>query len=478
MSAGTVPELEPLPPSLARPVAEIQLADLCERFESLCANAVDALEIAAGLEAEGFSDQTVRVCFDFPDVFALAEDLHRRVPPSPAEPAPQPDPWRTSAWRHALRGLLFGLPSLCYPVAAPMLSDVDAVPLLVVSTVVSWALSQGLSFLGYSRLGNTDRDGARRLLRIGLLGSVILLVAVIGLGAALAGRIDPTAVFAAGQGAYLLAATVLFVDRGEWWLVAGLAPGVLASAVFLALGAPEGLRAGALAALGGTLVLTSGFAIGRTSWPAPGASVPLRWSELRAAWPYLAFGAIAAGLLAFPLLAMLLTPSTSGGASNAMLAALPLSLSMGAAEWLLYRYRSGTRRLLQRTRRVEDFAAGAWWQLGVTVARYLLCTAALMAATRELGAVVGLSPQWTSLLAYAAYLALGGTLFLALLLQAFSGPASVLPWCGGALAVEIGYVVFDRAASVLRVQLLVCGGLLVALVLRAGAVLDKPARHR
>jgi len=208
VSAGAVPELEPLQPSLARPVAEVQLADLCERYESLCANAVDPLEIAAGLEAEGFSDQTVRVGFGFPDVFALAEDLHRRVPPSPAEPPPQPDPWRTSVWRHALRGLLFGLPSLCYPVAAPLLSDVDAVPLLVVSTIVSWALSQGLSYLGYSRLGNTNRDGARRVLRLGMLSSVVLLVATVGLGAVLTGGIGPAAVFAAGQGVYLLAATL------------------------------------------------------------------------------------------------------------------------------------------------------------------------------------------------------------------------------------------------------------------------------
>ncbi|MFI9383572.1 hypothetical protein [Kutzneria sp. NPDC052558] len=478
MSAGTVPELEPLQPSLARPVAEVQLADLCERFESLCANAVDPLEIAAGLEAEGFSDQSVRVGFGFPDVFALAEDLHRRVPPSPAEPAPQPDPWRTSVWRHALRGLLFGLPSLCYPVAAPLLSTVDAVPLLVVSTIVSWALSQGLSYLGYARLGNVDRDGARRVLRLGLLGALVLLLAVVGLGAALAGRIGPATVFAAGQGGYLLAATVLFVDRGERWLVAGLAPGVLAGAVFLALGAPDGLRGGALAAVAGTPLLTLGFALGRTSWPAPKAATALRWTELRATWPYLAFGAIAAGLLAFPLIAMLLVPSTAGGASNAMLAALPLSLSMGAAEWLLHRYRSGTRRLLQRTRRVEDFAARSWWQLVSTVAWYLLCTGVLMAATRELGAAVGISPQWTGMLAYAACLVLGGTLFLALLLQAFSGPAAVLPWAGGALAAEVGYVMFDRTASVLRVQLLVCGGLLIALVLRAGVVLDKPARHR
>jgi len=54
------------------------------------------------------------------------------------------------------------------------------------------------------------------------------------------------------------------------------------------------------------------------------------------------------------------------------------------------------------------------------------------------------------------YLVLGGTLFLALLLQAFlrAGVGAVVT---GRRAGRRGrYVVFDRAASVLRVQLLVC----------------------
>lgn len=486
MNASTTPELEPLRPTLAHekrtlekrphqkrsrqkntlPVAELQLADLCARFESLCANAVDSLEIAAGLEAEGFSDQTVRVCFGFPDVFALADDLYRRVPRDPAEPPAQPNPWRTSVWRHVLRGTLFGLPSLCYPVAAPMLSGVDAVPLLVVSTVTSWSLSQGLSFLGYSRLGNGDADGGRRLLRVGLGGSAVLLLVVVGLTAVLVGRFGPAAGFAAAQGGYLLTATVLLVDKAEAWLLVALAPGVLASTGFLVLGEPAGWRTGALAALGGSLLLTVVFALVRTSRTAGGARP--RRAELRAAGPYLLFGAVTAGLLVFPLVA--------GGTSNAMMAVLPLSLSMGAAEWLLYRYRSATNRLLRRSRLVSDFTARSWWPLLGALAQYLLSTAVLMAVARELGATV--DPQWTGMLAYEAYLALGGALFLALLLQAFCGPAAVVAWCGGALATELVVVTIDRAVPPLRVQLLVCGGLLLALVIRAGIVLGQTVRHR
>jgi hypothetical protein len=479
VNASTTPELEPLRPALAPgrdgreqapSVAELQLADLCERFESLCANAVDPLEIAAGLEAEGFSDQTVRVCFGFPDVFALADDLYRRVPRDPAEPPAQPDPWRTSVWRHMLRGTLFGLPSLCYPVAAPMLSGVDAVPLLVVSIVTSWSLSQGLSFLGYSRLGNGDADGGRRVLGVGLGGSAVALLVVVGLTAMLVGRFGPAAGFAAAQGGYLLAATVLLVDKAELWLLVALAPGVLAGTGFLVLGEPAGLRTGALAALGGSLLLTVVIAVARTSRPAPAGGGRPRWAELRATGPYLLFGAVTAGMLAFPLVA--------GGTNNAMMAVLPLSLSMGAAEWLLYRYRSATNRLLRRSRLVPDFTARSWWPLLAALVQYLLATVVLMVVARELGATVGVNPQWTSMLAYEAYLALGGALFLALLLQAFCGPAAVVAWCGGALATELVVVTIDRTVPALRVQLLVCGGLLLALLIRAGIVLGQTVRHR
>ncbi len=91
---------------------------------------------------------------------------------------------------------------------------------------------------------------------------------------------------------------------------------------------------------------------------------------------------------------------------------------------------------------------------------------------------VGISPQIDSLAAYKAYLALGGALFLALLLQASCGPASVVAWCGGALATELVVVTIDRAVPALRVQLVVCGGLLLALLIRAGIVLGQTVRHR
>ncbi|SCE86178.1 hypothetical protein GA0115257_10341, partial [Streptomyces sp. LcepLS] len=45
----------------------------------LCADAVDPLEIAAGLEARGVTERTARA-YRHRDVFALAEEMYARVP--------------------------------------------------------------------------------------------------------------------------------------------------------------------------------------------------------------------------------------------------------------------------------------------------------------------------------------------------------------------------------------------------------------
>ncbi|KQX59613.1 hypothetical protein ASE09_00140 [Streptomyces sp. Root66D1] len=71
---------------------------LMHRHRELCARAVDPLEIAAGLEAQGFTDRTA-ARFRHRDVFSLAEELYARVPRGD-EPAPAPAPPErdTDAW--------------------------------------------------------------------------------------------------------------------------------------------------------------------------------------------------------------------------------------------------------------------------------------------------------------------------------------------------------------------------------------------
>jgi hypothetical protein len=69
---------------------------LVRRHRALCLDAAGPLEIAAGLEAAGLTDRGAAP-YRHPDVFSLAEELHRRVPPLPIQSAPpvglDPDPW-------------------------------------------------------------------------------------------------------------------------------------------------------------------------------------------------------------------------------------------------------------------------------------------------------------------------------------------------------------------------------------------------
>ncbi|MFB8078019.1 hypothetical protein [Streptomyces sp. NPDC056013] len=71
---------------------------LMHRHRELCARAVDPLEIAAGLEAQGFTDRTA-ARFRHRDVFSLAEELYARVPRGTEPPAPPTPPrGETDAW--------------------------------------------------------------------------------------------------------------------------------------------------------------------------------------------------------------------------------------------------------------------------------------------------------------------------------------------------------------------------------------------
>lgn len=64
---------------------------LLHRHRELCERAVDPLEIAVGLEAQGVTDRTAAHC-RHRDVFSLAEELHARVPRTTERPSPEPQP--------------------------------------------------------------------------------------------------------------------------------------------------------------------------------------------------------------------------------------------------------------------------------------------------------------------------------------------------------------------------------------------------
>jgi hypothetical protein len=483
------------PPSAAAAARARGLDGLCEQFVEVCRSAVDPMEISSALEFDGLSDQAAQQRYGAADVFALAEEMYRRVPRRPAEPQAPADPWKNSKLRAAMHGLLYGLPTVCFPAAAGLLSGPHVLRALIVALLTSWTLSQALAYVGYVRLGRAGSARAARLLLVGMT----ITVAGVALALALTGLVAHARVtgliFGFGLGAYMLGATVLLVLGAEGLLLVVLAPGVLGSAVFLILGRPAHLEHAAWAALAATPLLALGLATVRASReagfrgprgfrgrldrggegapgaPGPAAGRRVTFWQLWDALPSAGFGLVAAGLLVFPVAAGL--PGHRGVNTGAVLASLPLALSMGMAEWSLIWFRRRAQRLLRNTQSLPAFALRARVMLFGALAQYLLAAAVLIAAVVAVAAATRLvQPHWAVLPEVSAYLALGGAMFLALLLQAFGSRIFPVLACAVALALEILW----RDLGVVG-QIVACVELLVVLAGYATLTLGRAVRH-
>ncbi|MGD0245660.1 MAG: hypothetical protein ABSB59_35785 [Streptosporangiaceae bacterium] len=459
------------------------LAELCEQFIGVCESAVDPLEISSALEFDGLNDQAARALYGFSDVFALGEEMYRRVPRRPAEPEPVADPWRISKLKSAMHGLIYGLPAVCFPAASGLLNGPGVLRVLVIALLSSWALSQGLAHLGYARLGLSDASPAARVLLPAMTAGTGATGLVMTLTALTEHVHLPALAFGFGLGAYMLGATVLMVLGAERLLLLVLAPAVLGSAAFLALGRPHYLEYAAWGALAATPMLALGLATwravhesdlfgrrhGKGAKTREDAGRLITAADLRGALPSAGFGLVVAGLLVFPVAAALPGHPNTG----ALVASLPLALSMGVAEWTLVWFRRRTQRLLRATREVSAFAYWARLALLIALLRYLTAAAALTAAAVAVATAARLiHPHWAIAPQIAAYLALGGAMFVALLLQAFGSRIFPLTTCTAALAFEV----LCRTPRVPG-QLTACMGLLVLLTGYAALVLGKAVRH-
>ncbi|MFC4053563.1 hypothetical protein ACFOY4_28070 [Actinomadura syzygii] len=457
-----------------------RVAELRERMADLCAGAVDALEVTAGLEAEGINDEAARG-YGHPDVFALAEDLYTSTPRRPPEGERSEAPWRAVPWRHLLRGVLFGLPGLCYVVGAPVLTRTGAGVLLVLSLVLAWTVSQGTAYLGYVRLGYGKRDAASRVLRYGLGVGLLLVVPVTVAAGELMDAGAMATAMSAGLGCYLLSATVVQVHGGEVRLFLALLPGVGAAAVHLARhrGGPlHSVPTAVWAAWAMSLAATTALAVlatRRAREPrrkrAPGRVVTRR--DLWSALPFSLFGLLTGGLLTYTLLSALAGRHVPAGTTT--VAVLSLSLSMGGAEWILYAYRRRVHDLLRTHTGMDAFTRAARAALGGALARY---AASLLALVVAAGVVARLPATGVNLRTLGGFAELGCAFFLALILQACARVGVVLALYTCALAAEAGAALAVPHVAPGTVQLVIAGVLLAALMAYAARVLARATSHR
>ena len=133
--------------------------------------------------------------------------------------------------------MLYGLPGVFFPAAIGLLAGPGILVTLIVALLVAWSAGQGLAYFGYTRLGRTmDMNEARRVMRFALLGGLAVVTVAMAVTGHLVHATGSVMLFGAGEGVYMLGAGVLMVIGTERWLLAALAPGVLGSAAFLALG--------------------------------------------------------------------------------------------------------------------------------------------------------------------------------------------------------------------------------------------------
>jgi hypothetical protein len=449
------------------------VAALCEQFADVCASAVDPLEIASALEFEGLGDQAAKRRYGYPDVFALAQDMYFRVQRQPAEPDAPADPWADRGkLRPVLHGLLYALPGVCFPAAVGLLIGPGVEIALIVALLAAWSMGQGLAYLGYIRLGRTmDQDQTRRVLRVALLVGLAVVAAALAVTGHLVHAPLSALLFGLGEGMYMLGAGALMVLGAEAWLMVALAPGVLYSAAFLGLGRPADLQHVAWFTMAATPLLALALAAIFAQPAGPAVGKLFDRGEWLGTLPAAGFGLVAAGLLIFPVAA---GPHGHGGINvGALLAGLPLSLSMGAAEASLLWYRRRTQRLMRTTRDMRGFGLRARLILVAAVLQYAAAAAALTAAAVVIAGKTGLvHPSLTYLPQLAAYGALGAAMFLALTLQALGSRIFPLAACGAALALEI--VFRDHGVAT---QIVVCTELLVVVGGFALVVLGRAVRH-
>ncbi len=421
---------------------EEAVSELAAELADRIGPAVHPYEVAALLEAEGLSASLINERYGHPNLFSLASALYERVPRTFPEPAPAADPWRPDTLRCLLRGVLFALPGLAYLLTAPLWNAGGYAPALIVAGLVSWAWGQALGHRAHLRMATGRREAARTLLAGAPVGAVVATAV-----AALPADGGPVTLVAAAQSAYLAAAGVLLVLGRERLLLAALSP-LLAGAAVLPWWEPGAtLRAGLpLLALLATLAVTGWVLRGALTVPAvTGATRPrLLWSL-----PYGLFG-LAAGVL------VLLE------GREEPYAVIVLTLSMGPAEWLLYRYRGLSVAALRATATPAGFLLRSAGILG-------LCLLAYLAPLLPAALLTGADP--------AALLLLAAVLWTALLLQAFGAawPSAgiCLAAAGGAGAV----VLFQLPPGDALALPLACGAAALCLSACALWLLGRPAPH-
>ena len=236
-STGYSQRADPVGPSAGSldPIDRLALS-----LATLCGEAVDPLAIVAGLEAEGHNDRLAQERHGLPDLFALAEELYRRVPrgaQTQARRTTGPPTTRVGTIaRPLLRGSLFAVPALCGLALLPPAGRTGASVRLGIALIqiLAWGYGQGLAHAAYARLNAGDLGAAQELLRRSTLWALFGEVGLFGMLALATGSAPSVVLPTATALGYCLAAVPALVLGAELQLAAVLAPIGLVTVIWAA----------------------------------------------------------------------------------------------------------------------------------------------------------------------------------------------------------------------------------------------------
>jgi hypothetical protein len=469
-------------PASLRERRSLQPVDRLSRdLGDVCTTAVDPLEIAAILEAQGVTDATSREYYNCDDVFDLAERLWWRTPTVVAPVADQVvDEDRPGSLRDLLHGVIFALNGLFFSVGLQAASEPRVIAALVGALVASWAVGQASSLLWFrleARKGDqAGRTVLRRSLQFVLLGGLAT-----GWWLDQAGLPPSITLMAVAQVYLVIGASALLLYRKELWFFLSLVPAVgCAVATWLAPGWAQPTVLLAVVVGSVVVIVVEAAWLVRPMGEGPHRAA-LQWADLSSALQMSLYGVTGAVLLSHSAMSTLVT-GVHHEVKGFDVSVLPLVLTIGVAEWQLRGYRQLSRQVLGLTDDLVRFGTVAWRFLMRSFFRYVGVLALVSVALW-----VGVSraehgvPAESTLLCL-AYAVLGGALFLNLVLIAHARVDLALRSMIAAASLYGVLLVAQRSLSLeppvlATVYLALCLGLLMSLLLATRAVVRQALVH-
>src|SRR6266536_883925 len=338
-------------------MARDPLDELVDRVRPVASAAVDALQVAAALEADGVTDRSARVQYGYPDVFALAAEVHRRAGQARSSSAPVRRMARR--WLAELRdighGLLYLLPAAVFPAVLAVLGHRSLLLGLLVAGAIGWVWAGAAAWLAYRLLGRGHPGGAGRMLRwLALAGLPVTATAVTGIVTTTHAGYGLVAL-SVGQMAYQMASNILVFYRREGLLFLSMLPAVLVGIAYTIKG--PALLPWAIGVGIASTILAFTVALGQTTGRKAISETRMRdglRGELRMLGPVMLYTALSAVYLLQAQAPYIL------GRFDIAVAVVPLVLGMGVVEWRARRFGEQARVLLRRVQYPAQFVPRIW----------------------------------------------------------------------------------------------------------------------